>query len=127
MLNFHSASEKTYVLRHLLTFVVASIPFPTMGAVYHTIWRHRGTLTRRAMNKCFTTRPACLEPRHTAELSAMRRSPTIGETAMQVYIERQRGRRLALAENPAEGRLWQAPLAMPTRSSTGPWLLWYIT
>jgi hypothetical protein len=118
-LSFHVENAKTYVLRHLLTFIVASIPFPAMGAIYHTIWRHRGTLTRRAVNKCFTTRPACLEPRRTAEPSAMRRSSTIGETAMQVYVERQRGRCLALAENPAEGRLQQVPLAMPTSSSTG--------
>src|SRR5271169_4467306 len=86
-LSFRVENAKTYVLRHLLTFIVASIPFPTMGAIYHTIWRHRGTLARRAVNKCFTTRPACLEPRRTAEPSAMRRSATIGETAIQVYIE----------------------------------------
>jgi hypothetical protein len=48
---------KAYVLRRLLTFIVASIPFPTMGAIYHTVRRHRGTLTRRSVNKCFTNSP----------------------------------------------------------------------
>jgi hypothetical protein len=48
---------KAYVLRRLLTFIVASIPFPTMGTIYHTVRRHRGTLTRRSVNKCFTNSP----------------------------------------------------------------------
>lgn len=92
---------ETYVLRRLLTFIVASIPFPTMGAIYHTIGRHRGPLTRRAVNKRFTNSPGMFWNLDVLQNHPpCERSPTIGETVMPVCKERQRGRCLALAEIP---------------------------